>query len=147
MSDINTITLTGRLGRDFELRFTPQGTAVATSALATDTGFGEKKKTHWLRLVIWGKAGEIAAEHLGKGSRIAVSGRLEVDTYQKDDGTEKITPEVHSTAWTFAGESKKPESPPQAQEAAPTTTRNVHEQHGTGAPVVAGSPQGDDIPF
>lgn len=142
MSDINNVTLTGRLGSNLELRYTPQGTAVTDVNLAVQSGFGDKEKTNWIGLTIWGKSAEAAANHLGKGQKIAIQGRLDQDTWEdKDSGSKRSKTRVIVERWTFADGKKADNSNPPTQAAAPTTTRNVHEQHG-GADV-----EQDDIPF
>src|SRR5690606_34431209 len=70
--DINTVTLTGRLGRDIELRQTAKGTSVANVSLAVESGFGDNRKTNWIGLDFWGKAAESAAQYLRRGRKIAV---------------------------------------------------------------------------
>lgn len=88
MSSINTVSLVGRAGRDPELRYFESGTAVASFALAVD-GWNRdagEKNTHWIDLKIWGKGAQVAADHVRKGSMIAVSGRLEQERWTSKQG-------------------------------------------------------------
>ena len=89
----HTLVLVGNVGRDPEMRFTPQGEAVTNFSVAVSDGFGEKKKTIWLRVSAWGKTAEACNQYLRKGSRVLVEGRLTADeggnprTFQRNDGT------------------------------------------------------------
>ena len=80
---INSVTFSGRLGGDVELRQTPSGDAVANLNVAVDAG---KDKTVWLRTSVWGKTAELAAEYLSKGSFVVVNGKLTDDSYVNKDG-------------------------------------------------------------
>ena len=79
---VNKVILVGNLGRDPEVRYIPNGSAVATLSLATseswrDKQSGEQKEvTEWHRVVIFGKLAEIAGEYLRKGSRVYIEGQL-----------------------------------------------------------------------
>lgn len=137
MGDINNVSLTGRLGQNFELRHTPQGTAVTENNLAVQDGFGDKEKTYWVGITIWGKSAEAAAKYLEKGRKIAISGRLTQDSWEdKDTGKPRTKTRVTVENWTFA-DSKGSESKAPQQSTEPVTTRNVHPDQNSG----------DDIPF
>lgn len=96
---MNKVMLIGRWTRDLELRFTQQGTAVATGTLAVDDGYGDKKKTYFHTIVIWGKTAEATANYSKKGNRIAIEGRLTQRNYEKDNMkiyvTEVYAEQVH----------------------------------------------------
>lgn len=85
---VNSITLIGRLGADPEMRYTPQGTAVANARLAvnrrprTDEQGESQQETDWFSLVFWQKLAETAAEYLHKGDRVYVSGRMQSRQWQ-----------------------------------------------------------------
>ncbi len=96
---LNKVILIGNLTRDPELRYTPQGTAVATFGLATNrqwkTEAGEQKEeTEFHRIVVWDKLAEICAQMLKKGKRTYVEGRLQTRSWQAQDGTQKQTTEI-----------------------------------------------------
>lgn len=80
----------GNLGKDPEIRYFPNGNAVASFSIATsrrwkDKDTGEKKEeTEWHNCEAWGKLAEIIAEYLKKGSKIAIEGRLKTTMYEKD---------------------------------------------------------------
>ena len=79
---VNKVILVGNLGQDPEVRYIPNGSAVATLSLATseswrDKQSGEQKEvTEWHRVVIFGKLAEIAGEYLRKGSQVYIEGQL-----------------------------------------------------------------------
>ena len=102
----NKITIVGNLGRDPELRYTPQGNAVCNFSVATN----EKKKdkagdlqdvTTWFRITLWGKQAENASKYLTKGSPIYVEGRLRVEEWTDRDGGQRYTLEVQATDMQF----------------------------------------------
>ena len=115
--DLNTVALTGLLGGDVEVRFTPSGKAVADVNLAVDCGYGEREHTSWIGLTLWGKQAEAAAQHLGKGRKVALTGRLNQESWEDKDGNKRSQPRVIVSSWTFADSKGKQESPPtQAQD-------------------------------
>lgn len=81
---MNKVILTGRWSKDVELRYTPNGTAVANSSIAIQEGYGENKSTHFFDVVMWKKTAEAAAQYSGKGKRVAVEGRLQQRSWEKD---------------------------------------------------------------
>lgn len=84
----------GRLCKDWELKFTQSGTAVATSTIAIDSGFGEKKKTDFLPVVVWQKQAESVATYTKKGSLIMVDGRVTTRNYEAKDGHKVYVTEI-----------------------------------------------------
>ncbi|PKO06230.1 MAG: single-stranded DNA-binding protein [Chloroflexi bacterium HGW-Chloroflexi-3] len=79
-----TIILIGNLGKDPEMRFTPSGQPVTTLSVATNRRYNNTngqpvKETTWLRITVWGKQAEACNQHLHKGSRVLVEGRLTPD--------------------------------------------------------------------
>lgn len=104
---MNITILTGNLTRDLETRATPKGTIVGDTAIAVQKGWGEQKKTLFFNLTFWGKSAESAARHLGKGSRIAINGELDVDEWNdKQTGQKRTAVKIHVRDWEFAGGSK-----------------------------------------
>lgn len=97
---INKVILIGRLGKDPETRFSPDGSAVANLTLATseswkDKGSGEKQeRTEWHRVVFFGRLAEIAGEYLKKGAQIYVEGRLQTRKWQDKSGQDRYTTEI-----------------------------------------------------
>ena len=136
----NKIIVVGNLGRDPELRYTPQGTPVCNFTVATN----EKRKdragefqdvTTWFRVTLWGKQAETASQYLTKGRPIYIEGRLRLEEWTDRDGKQRFTLEVHATDMQFVG-GRTDEAP-----------------HSTGRPPQSESPMpgsevsDDDIPF
>lgn len=78
-----------RIGKDVEVRFTGKGDAVADLSVVYDRGYGDNKKSQWVKAVIFGKQAEALAPYLTKGKQVhLVLDDVGVDTYAKKDGTE-----------------------------------------------------------
>ena len=73
---MNKLLLIGRLTKDAESRYTPDGKPVLDINLAVDDGYGENKKTLWVRCSLWGERGEKLSQYLTKGGQIYIEGRL-----------------------------------------------------------------------
>jgi single-strand DNA-binding protein len=104
----NKCILVGNLGRDPELRYTPQGTPVCSFTIATN----EKRKdragenqdvTTWFRVTLWGRQAETASQYLSKGRPVYIEGRLRVEEWTDKDGKQRYTLEVHATDMQFIG--------------------------------------------
>lgn len=96
---LNKVTLIGNLTREPELRYTPQGTAVATFSVATNrqwkTESGDQKEdAEFHRIVAWDKLAEICSQLLKRGSKVYVEGRLQTRKWQTKDGQERTTTEI-----------------------------------------------------
>ena len=96
---LNMAQIIGHLGRDPDVRYTPEGTAVSKLAVATNQTWkdkdGEKQeRTEWHRVVLFGKVAEIAREYLKKGSLVYLQGRLQTRKWQADDGQDRYTTEI-----------------------------------------------------
>ena len=97
---INKVILVGRLGKDPEIRSTPQGNTVAKFTLATDEKFtdraGEKQeRTEWHNIVAWGKLGEICGQYLKKGKLVYIEGSIRTDSWDdKESGQKKYRTEI-----------------------------------------------------
>lgn len=148
--DINTVTLTGRLGGDLELKYTKTGTAVTGCSLAVEAGFGDNKKTLWIGLDFWGKTAEAASKYLAKGKKVAISGRLDQSEYEKDGKTIQKTRVVVEN-WTFADSDKSGQSSdrPSRQEPRQEARREEprREAPQQDLPMSGEDDGGDDIPF
>ena len=83
----NHITITGKVGQEPELRFTPGGMAVLTFSVADTYGKDDKKKTTWHNITVFSKLAENVANTIGKGSTVIIVGRYEQDEFTKKDGT------------------------------------------------------------
>ena len=98
---MNKCVLIGRLTKDLDLRYTQSGTAVAQFTLAVDRQFSKEKETDFIPVVAWGKTAENCANYIGKGSLVAVGGRIQVRTYEAKDGGKRWVTEVVAGAVHF----------------------------------------------
>ncbi len=95
MKSVNKVILVGNLGKDPEIKYTPQGTPVAKFSLATNERFKDKDgnwqdRTEWHNIVLWQRLAEIAGEYLKKGSKVYIEGRLRTDSWDdKQTGQKK----------------------------------------------------------
>lgn len=109
MASVNRVMLIGNLGRDPEVRYTTNGTAVANFPLATsdrwvDQASGERKeRTEWHRIVVWGKQAEIAGEYLRKGRQVFVEGSLQTREWTDREGQKRYTTEVKALNFQMLG--------------------------------------------
>jgi single-strand DNA-binding protein len=98
---VNKVILIGNLGRDPEVRYMPNGTAVAQMSIATTEAWKDKQsgenqeRTEWHRVVMYSRLAEIAGEYLRKGSKVFVEGRMQTRKWQdKTSGQDRFTTEV-----------------------------------------------------
>lgn len=94
---LNRIVLVGRLTKDPELRYTPAGAAVAQFSIAVDRPFvgqSGERQTDFIDIVTWRKLAETVANHLQKGRLVAIEGRLQIRSYQTQDGQKRKVAEV-----------------------------------------------------
>jgi single-strand DNA-binding protein len=138
------LVLVGNLGRDPEMRYTPQGTAVTTLSVATSRKYNtadgqQKEETLWFRVSVWGKQAETVNQYLTKGGKVLVEGSLVGDengsprVWTGQDGKPRASFEVRANTVRFL--SSKRDSAPGAAAGAPETT--AEEQPSTG----------EDLPF
>ena len=93
-----------RIGRDAELRVTPNGTQLLNFPCVYDVGFGENKKAQWLDVVMFGKRAESLSQHFTKGKQIVIyADDLQVETFQKNDGTQGVKLKCKLVEFDFAG--------------------------------------------
>lgn len=114
MPSVNRAILIGHLGRDPEMRYTQEGTAIANVSIATTETWknkaGEKQEaTEWHRVVFFGKLAEIAGEYLKKGSLVYVEGQLRTRKWQNKDGVDQYTTEINAREMKMLG--GKPDKP------------------------------------
>lgn len=86
----------GNLTRDIELQYSNNGTAVLNNSIAVQRRFKKEgqQEVDFINIVVWGKQAENMANYLTKGSKVAISGRLEVRSYEAKDGTTKYVSEI-----------------------------------------------------
>ena len=100
-------TLVGHLGRDPEMRYLPDGTAVSNFSVAVNDGWGDNKKTIWFRVSAWRKQAETVNEFLAKGSKVLIEGRIRADEngnprlWNRQDGSVASSFELSAINVTF----------------------------------------------
>ena len=113
---LNKAMIIGNLGRDPEMRYTPNGQAVTQFTVAVNRNYkdqtGEwKEETEWFRVVAWGPLGERAAEYLRKGGKVYVEGRLQTRQWEVQDGQKRYTTELIAEEVKFLGSARQEEAP------------------------------------
>jgi len=108
MASFNKIIIVGYLGRDPELRYTPQGTAVCNFSVATTERRKDKSGefqdvTTWFNVSLWGNRAETVTPYLSKGKLVYIEGRLTQREYQDRDGNTRISIDVNATELQFVG--------------------------------------------
>jgi single-strand DNA-binding protein len=97
---VNKVILVGNLGKDPEVRYMPNGNAVANLTLATTESWKDKQtgdqqeKTEWHRIVMFRRLAEIAGEYLKKGSQVYIEGKLQTRKWQDNSGNDRYTTEI-----------------------------------------------------
>lgn len=97
---INKAIIVGRLGRDPEMRYTPDGLAIANFSVATseqwkDKNTGEKReRTEWHRIVVFAGLAEVCGQYLTKGKQVYIEGRIQTREYEDKDGNRRWTTEI-----------------------------------------------------
>ena len=164
----NKIILVGNLGKDPELRYTPQGDAVCSFSMATN----ERKKdksgefqdvTTWFKVTLWRRQAENASKYLSKGSPVYIEGRLQMEEWTDRDGKERFTLGVQATDMQFissrgegggggGGGGRDDQDPhdthtgPPVESAPASSGAGASSGGASSAPAAAPAPD-DDIPF
>lgn len=123
---VNRVILVGRLGKDPEVRYTAEGTAVANFSLATDESFtdraGDKQtRTEWHRIVAWKRLAEVCGEYLAKGKLVYIEGTIRTRKWNDQNGTERksfdiVASQLRMLSSNGNGTKAKAESPKPATE-------------------------------
>ena len=148
----NKVIIVGNLGRDPELRYTPQGTAVCNFSMATT----EKRKdksgefqdvTTWFRVTLWDKKAEVAAKYLQKGKPVYVEGRLKIDEWTDRDGKDRYTLDVTATDMQFIGSASDRDSGYSSENSDMDMPSEPASSSSSTAAAAGSSATDDDIPF
>jgi len=160
MASVNKVILVGNLGRDPEVRFTPDGSAVCNISIATTSAWKDKasgqrrEETEWHRIVFYNRLAEVAGEYLRKGRPVYIEGRLKTRKWQdKTTGQDRYATEIICEQMQMLGgrdeNSSQPSTAPQPKSSAP----NAYEAAKNGSMAYvkqlaqAGGFDDDDIPF
>jgi single-strand DNA-binding protein len=120
---LNNCVFSGRLGRDSETKYLPNGTAVLEFSLAVDSGWGDRKTSWWLNCAMFGERGEKLKQYLTKGAQIAVIGQFTPRPYTTKDGAEKISMDLRVAEVEMFGSKSDSGQSQQTQRATPPQTR------------------------
>lgn len=115
---MNKIILLGRLTKDPEVRYTQNGKVVTQFTLAVDRPYAAadgKKEADFIPVVIWGKSAELAGNSLGKGQRALVEGRVQIRSYDANDGSKRWVTEVIADRFEFIERKADAQPAPPAQ--------------------------------
>ena len=153
---VNKVILVGRLGRDPETRYMPNGDAITNFSLATDEQWrdrnGERQtRTEWHNVSLYGKLGEIAGQYLRKGSQVFIEGKIQSRKYTDKDGIERMAYNIIGNEMKMLG-NRNDGSDSGNNNAAPLTSSNPppapHRQPPQQTPTTPPIDDiDDDIPF
>lgn len=154
---VNKVILVGRLGRDPETRYIPNGDAITNFSLATDEQWrdrnGERQtRTEWHNVSLYGKLGEIANQYLRKGSQVFIEGKIQSRKYTDKDGIERMVYNIIGNEMKMLGNrndgsdsGNNNTAPSTSSNPPPAAPRRQPPQHeSTTAPI---DDIDDDIPF
>jgi single-strand DNA-binding protein len=154
MAGVNKAILIGNLGRDPELRTTPNGQSVVNFTLATSESWTDKggervERTEWHRIVVWGRTAEMCNQYLSKGRSVYIEGRIQTREWEDKDGHKRTTTEINANTVNFLG------SPRSSGESGGSSGSpgNGGNNGNSGTPTDgspsedAGPPMDDNIPF
>jgi single-strand DNA-binding protein len=171
MASVNKVILVGNLGRDPEVRYSPEGSAICNLSLATtsqwkDKASGEKREeTEWHRVVMYNRLAEIAGEYLKKGRSVYIEGRLKTRKWQdKDTGADRYSTEIVADQMQMLGGREgggeggysggggggyedAPQQRPARQQQRPAPQRPAGQPAGGGGGAANLTDMDDDIPF
>lgn len=147
MSSLNKVLLIGRLGKDPEIRYTPDGSPVANFSLATSENWTDKsgtrqERTEWHNIVAWKKLADLSKRFLTKGRQVYIEGRIRTREWDDRDGNKRRTTEVIANQMVLLG-SRSEGAESQYAAAAPGVQATSESEE---APSSAGITD-DDIPF
>jgi single-strand DNA-binding protein len=148
MASFNKIIIVGYLGRDPELRYTPQGTPVCDFSVATterrkDKSGEPQDLTTWFRVTFWRNKAEIASQYLKKGSQVYIEGTLTQREWQDRDGHNRTSLDVQGTELQFIGPRSDDFGGGRQSERPASRGGEGSSGHEEGAPPISD----DDVPF
>lgn len=143
---LNKVILIGRLGKDPETRFMPNGEAVCNFSVATSEAWNDRnwqrvERTEWHNITMYRRLAEIAGQYLKKGSQVYLEGKIQTRKYQGKDGVERTAYDIIVNEMKMLGGGSDGQQAQQAQGEAPTPPRR---QATPAAPV---EDIDDDVPF
>lgn len=144
---MNKVILAGRLTKDPDVRYTQTGVAVASFTLAVNRRFSKEKAADFIPIVVWDRIAEVVGNNLVKGSQVLIEGRIQIRSYDAQDGSKRYVTEVIAQELEFMG--SRPTSAP-----APTQQFGGAQMQ-TSSPMMGGAaasfgsevPPDEEIPF
>lgn len=127
MSSFNKIILVGRLTRDPEIKYTPQGTQLAKYGLAVDRVRSKTGETDFFNIVTWGRLAEVCGQYLRKGKLVLIEGELQSRRYETQDGQKRTSYEVNARNMQMLdrrGETGAPSSSAPSRKPAPAAKQS-----------------------
>lgn len=143
----NVFSFTGTIGRDAEVRTTPNGQTVLNVTVANNIGFGDRQQTLWVRVTLWGKRAEGSfPNYLKKGQQVFVSGELSQREYQANDGTTKASLELNANIIDLVGK-RNEQSVAQPQQSHQPQQNYQQQQQQPAQQSYQQNDNYDDVPF
>lgn len=147
---MNKVILAGRLVRDPEVRYTQTGKAVASFTLAVNRRFGrnadQQQTADFIPIVVWDKLAEVCGNNLVKGSQVLIEGRMQVRSYDAQDGSKRYVTEVVAQELEFMG-SKPTNAPAPTQTFGNAPMQSPNPMSGVAASFGTEVPPDEEIPF
>ena len=148
MSDLNQCNFIGHVGRDPEIKYTQDGTAIANFSIAVSESWkgkdGQKKeKTEWIKCVAWRKLAEIIGEYVHKGQQIFISGKFTTEEWEKD-GVKRYTSKIIVNDMQMLGSKSDSQDKPQSAPKSEAEQKYKRQDSNYEPP---SAPPDDDIPF
>ncbi len=142
---LNKVILIGRLGKDPEVRYMPNGEAVCNFSVATSESWNDRngqhqERTEWHNITMYRRLAEIAGQYLKKGSQVYLEGRIQSRKYQGKDGIERTAYDIIANEMKMLGGGNDGQQAQSAQAETPTPPRRQ-------APAAPVDDESDDIPF
>lgn len=152
MAGVNKVILVGNLGKDPEVRYLENGTAVANFTIATSESYKDKNtgervtQTEWHNVVVWRGLAEVAEKYLKKGNQVYVEGKLKTRSWEDKDGNTRYTTEIVGDNMTMLG--KREDSNTSAPQAPASQKQTESTSRTSAAPASQESDdEEDDLPF
>lgn len=159
MASVNKVILMGNLGRDPEVRYMPNGEAVANFSIATTEHWKDKsgqrqEKTEWHNIVLYRRLAEVAGEYLKKGSPVYIEGRLQTREWEKD-GVKRYSTEIIADTMKLLGGGSRDDAQQGAPQSGGASSADYNKATGGGSHRQAPAPRpandfsdfDDPIPF
>ncbi len=158
MAGLNKITIIGNLGRDPEVRYTPDGLAVTSFSVAVTERYKGEDNTMWFRVSAFGKLGEICGNYLSKGKQVFIEGKLRTNEWDDRDGNKRFGLDILAREMVMLGSKSDAYSGPDSSDGGysggggggynqPRQAPRQEEKKPEPAPSQEPPPDEDDIPF